>query len=140
MPTTGVFNGTDLIVKVDDKKIGHATSASFTVNADLPDATTKDSSGWAENIHGLRSFSVSGDGLVDYSDDGTTTQGAVSIRDLILDRTSVTLYWGTETTGDTIYTASAKCASIEETAEMESPVSYSFEFTGSGAITKATLT
>ena len=140
MPTTGVFNGTNLIVKVDDKKIGHATSATFTVNADLPDATTKDSGGWAENIHGLRSFSVSGDGLVDYSDDGTTTQGAVSIRDLILDRTSVTLYWGTETVGDTIYTASAKVASIEETAEMESPVSYSFEFTGSGQITKATLT
>ena len=140
MPTTGVFNGTNLIVKVDDRKIGHATSATFTVNADLPDATTKDSGGWAENIHRLRSFSVSGDGLVDYSDDGTTTQGAVSIRDLILDRTSVTLYWGTETVGDTIYTASAKVASIEETAEMESPVSYSFEFTGSGQITKATLT
>jgi TP901-1 family phage major tail protein len=140
MPTTGVFNGTELIVKVDDKVIGHTTSATFTVNADLPDATTKDSSGWAENIHGLRSWSISGDGLVDYSDDGTTTQGAVSLRDLIQGRTSVTLYWGTQTVGDVIYTGSAKVESIEESAEMESPVSYSFSFTGSGAITKATLT
>ena len=140
MPTTGIFNGTNLLVKIDDKAIGHTQSATFSITADLPDATTKDSAGWAEHIQGLRSATCSFDGLVDYSDDGTTKQGVVSLTDLILNRTSVTLYWGTEIVGDTIYTATASLGDIEQSAEMESPVSFSGTFTINGAITKATLT
>lgn len=134
------FNGTDLIVKVDDKAIGHTTSCTFSLSADLPDATTKDSGGWAEHIQGLRSGSVSFDGYIDYDDDGTTKQGAVSLTDLILNRTAVTLYFGTETTGDTIYTCAASLASIEQSGDAEQPASFSGEFTINGAITKATLT
>ena len=126
MPTTGIFNGTNLLVKIDDKAIGHTQSATFSITAD--------------HIQGLRSATCSFDGLVDYSDDGTTKQGVVSLTDLILNRTSVTLYWGTETVGDTIYTATPSLGDIEQSAEMESPVSFSGTFTINGAITKATLT
>ena len=69
-----VFNGTNLLLKaIADggtlATIGHTTSCTLSVNQELPDATTKDSSGYAENINGLRSFEISFDGLVDYTDD-----------------------------------------------------------------------
>jgi len=135
-----VLNGTDLIVKVNDKAIGHSKTASFSLSVDLPDATTKDSGGWAQHIDGVRSGSVSFDGLVDYTDNGTTKQGIVNLRALILNRTSVSLYWGTEEEGDTIYTCTASLAEIEESADAENPVSFSGSFTINGAITAATLT
>ena len=138
--TTGTFNGTNLIVKWGDKAIGHTTSCTLSLTADLPDATTKDSAGWAQHIQGLRSGTISVDGLVDYSDDGTTKQGAVGMADLIINRTSVSLYFGTETVGDTIYTCTASLGDFEQSAEMEAPVSFSGTFVINGAITKATLT
>ena len=50
MATTGVFNGTDLILKVESTTLGHTTSCTLTLSNDLPDATTKDSSGFSEVI------------------------------------------------------------------------------------------
>ena len=41
MATTGVFNGTDLLLKVEGSTIGHTTSCTLTISHDLPEATTK---------------------------------------------------------------------------------------------------
>ena len=46
------FNATDLILKVNGTPIAHSTSATLNINQDLPDATSKDSAGWSENIRG----------------------------------------------------------------------------------------
>ena len=63
MATTGIFNGTLLVVKIGGVAVAHSTSCSLSVSTDLPDSTTKDSLGWAQQIQGLRSWSVSTDGL-----------------------------------------------------------------------------
>jgi hypothetical protein len=133
MATTGVFNGTNLLLKVEGDTIGHTTSCSLTISHDLPDATTKDSNGFSEVISGLRSGEISFEGLVDYSD----AASAIELIDYILNRTVVTCVFGTSVTGDAIYTAEGYISSVEQSAEMESTVSYSGSITLTGAIVKS---
>ena len=135
MATTGKFNGTLLNVYIDDVIIGCATSSELSVNVDLADATCKDDGGWADHIHGLRDWSVSTDGLVAY--DGTNNIG--DFYTLLSGRTSVTLKFTTNVTGDLVFSGSASVASISVSAEMEAAVTYSVEFTGKGVLTKGTV-
>lgn len=133
MATTGVFNGTNLLLKVEDTTVGHTTSCTLTISHDLPEATTKDSAGWQEVISGVRSGEISFEGLVDYSD----TANAIELADYIINRTQITAVFGTVESGDSIYTAEGYISSIEQSAEMESPVSYSGSITITGAIVKS---
>lgn len=128
-----VFNGTNLILKIEDTALGHSTSCTLTLNNDLPEATTKDSSGFQEVIAGVMSGEISFDGLVDYSD----SANAIELADYLLARTQITCVFGTTTTGDAIYTAEGFLSSVEMSAEMESPVSYSGSITLTGSITKS---
>jgi predicted secreted protein len=134
MATTGVFNGTNLLLKVEDTTVGHTTSCTLTISHDLPEATTKDSAGWQEVISGVRSGEISFEGLVDYSD----SANAIELADYIINRTQITAIFGTTESGDSIYTAEGYISSIEQSAEMESPVSYSGSITITGAIVKST--
>tara|TARA_R110001632_G_scaffold230183_1_gene367301 strand:+ start:1231 stop:1641 length:411 start_codon:yes stop_codon:yes gene_type:complete len=133
MATTGVFNGTNLLLKVEDTTVGHTTSCTLSISQDLPEATTKDSGGWQEVISGVRNGEISFEGLVDYSD----TANAIELADYIINRTIVTCVFGTTESGDSIYTAEGFISSIEQSAEMESPVSYSGSITLTGAIVKS---
>ena len=133
MATTGTFNGTNLLLKVEGSTIGHTTSCTLSISHDLPEATTKDSAGWVEVISGARSGEISFDGLVDYSD----AANAVELVDYVINRTMVTCVFGTAASGDAIYTAEGYISSIEQTADMESPVSYSGSITLTGAIVKS---
>ena len=133
MATTGTFNGTNLLLKVEGSTIGHTTSCTLSISHDLPEATTKDSAGWVEVISGARSGEISFDGLVDYSDDAN----AIELVDYVIARTMVTCVFGTVASGDAIYTAEGYISSIEQTADMESPVSYSGSITLTGAIVKS---
>ena len=134
MATTGVFNGTDLILKIENTTLGHTTSCSLTLNSDLPEATTKDSNGFQEVIAGVMSGEISFDGLVAYDD----TANAIELADYLLARTQLTCVFGTAVTGDEVYTAEGFLSSVEMSAEMESPVSYSGSITLTGAIAKST--
>lgn len=134
MATTGVFNGTNLILTIEGTTIGHSTSCTLTLNNDLPEATSKDSSGFQEVIAGVMSGEISFDGLVAYDD----TTNAIELNDYLLARTQITCVFGTAVTGDEVYTAEGFLSSVETTAEMESPVSYSGSITLTGSITKST--
>jgi predicted secreted protein len=133
MATTGVFNGTNLILKIEDTALGHTTSCSMSFNADLPEATTKDSGGFQEVIAGIKSGEISFDGLVAYDD----SANAIELADYLLAGTQVTAVFGTAVTGDAVYTAEGLLSNVEISAEMESPVSYSGSITTTGAVTKS---
>lgn len=133
MATAGVFNGTNLLLKVEGTVVGHTTSCTLSVSNDMADATTKDSNGWSESLAGLKSGEISFDGLVDYSD----ANNAEQLLDLLIARTQITCVFGTATTGDSIYTAEGFIASLEQTAEMEAAVTFSGTITLTGAITKS---
>ena len=134
MATTGVFNGTNLILKVESNTVGHTTSCTLSLSNDLPEATTKDSSGFQEVIAGVMSGEISFEGLVAYDD----TSNAIEMADFLLARTQLTCVFGTAVTGDDVYTAEGFLSSVEMSAEAESPVTYSGSITLTGSITKST--
>ena len=134
MSTTGVFNGTNLILTVEGATVGHTTSCSMSLSMDTPEATTKDSNGFSEYIGGVKGGEVSFEGLVSYDD----SANAIEFADYLLARTQLTCVFGTAETGDAIYTAEGFLSSVEMSAEMESAVTYSGSITLTGAITKST--
>lgn len=135
-----VFNGTDLLLKVSstdgtEANIGHTTSCTISLSNDLPTATTKDSSGFQEVIAGVISGEISFEGLVDYTD----SQNAAELADFLLARTKLYFEFGTSTTGDQLFEGAGYLNSLEVSAEMESPVTYSGSITITGAITASTI-
>ena len=134
MATTGVFNGTDLILKIEGTTIGHTTSCSMSISMDTPEATTKDSAGFSEYIGGVKGGEISFEGLVAYDD----TANVIEMNDYLLARTQLTCIFGTTEAGDAIYTAEAFLSSVEMSAEKESAVTYSGSLTITGAIVKST--
>ena len=134
MATTGVFNGTNLILTIEGDTVGHPTSCSMSLSMDTPEATTKDSNGFSEYIGGVKGGEISFEGLVAYDD----TANAIEFADYLLARTQLTCVFGTAETGDAVYTAEGFLSSVEMSAEMEAAVTYSGSITITGAITKST--
>jgi predicted secreted protein len=142
MPTTGIFNGTNLVVLVGTEVVAHSTSCSLSVSADLPDATTKSSGGWADEIAGLRSWSLTTDGLATVDPTGANFVVG-DIFTSMYNRTKVTVKFttvsgSTPVVGDLIWSGEAFIESLDVTADMESPATYSVSFTGTGVLTQAT--
>jgi predicted secreted protein len=133
-----LINGTNLVIKVGGVPLLRATTASLEISVDMPDATTKDSAGWAEFFAGVRSWTLSSDGLVNYANslNGVETDELVG---MLIARTAVTVEFATSTTGDMKLSGSAFVTSISQTADMESPSGYSVSFQGTGALTQGTV-
>lgn len=127
------INATDLLVYVGAVPIAHSTSATINIEQDLPDATTKDSGGWADHINGLKSWSVDFDGLVDYS----ASYGVEELFDNLRNKNNVTVIWSTG--AGSYWQGSASIATLSMTADMEAPISYSGTFTGKGQLTRTTI-
>ena len=151
MATTSVFNGTSLVVLIGTEVIGFATSCSLSIAVDTPDASTKQSLGWADEIGGQKSWSVTTDGLATVVPGVVATYISTSeLTAMAIARTSVlvkftTINNGTSPTpgvtpvpGDTIYSGYAFIESVDMTADMENPVTYSVSFKGTGELTIGT--
>ena len=128
------FNATTLVVKCNGSIVAHTTSATLNINQSLADSTTKDSSGWTENLAALRDWSIDVEGLTDYS----ASFGADELADLILNRATVTVEFGTGTATDTKFSGTCNLASLTQDAPLEDVASFSGSLTGTGALTKAT--
>jgi predicted secreted protein len=79
------INGTTSTIVNDTDTLLHTTSSTLNVNQDLPDATNKGSSGWAEHINGLRDWSIDFEGMADSTGSGLTFDEIVA---LIVGRTA----------------------------------------------------
>ena len=133
-----VYNGTNLLLKfaVDGSTpvtLGHTTSATLTITHDLPESTSKDSSGFQEVISGLRSGEISFEGLVDYTD----TLNHDEIFTMVSNRSKVYFTFGTIITGDAVLSGEGFISSLEINADMESAVTFSGTIVTTGAITQA---
>jgi predicted secreted protein len=146
MATTGVFNGTSLVVLIGGEVIAYSTSCSLSIAIDTPDASNKESLGWAEEIGGQRSWSLTTDGLATVSPT-TVVATYVSLPELTtlaIARTAVTVMFTTVTAGtatpivdDAKWTGQAFIESVDMTADMENPVTYSVSFKGTGILTQS---
>ena len=149
MATTSVFNGTSLVVLIGTEVIAFATSCSLSIAIDTPDSSTKQSLGWADEIGGQKSWSLTTDGLATVVPGSVATYiSTTELSNLAIARTAVTVKFTTvnndtvggvtPVTGDTIYSGSAFIESVDMTADMENPVTYSVSFKGTGPLTIAT--
>jgi TP901-1 family phage major tail protein len=111
------------------------TSHSININVDLPDATTKGSGGWSENISGLRSWDCSVDGLYDPTGDVSRQE----ILTLIENRTEVMVKSTSDSAGDTYWEGTCNIASYSETNDMEQPIGFSMALTGTGELELKTV-
>lgn len=129
------INGTLYLVTVDGVAFAYSSSAELSMNQELFDTTTKSSSGWAEHGNGLRDWSISVEGLVDFS----SSFNVVGLSNLIANRTQATVVFTDSATGDRKWTGTASLASLTISAPMEEAVSWSGELTGTGELTMAAI-
>ena len=135
MASTGIMNGTLLGVYAGGTLIAHATEGSISLSMDTRDATTKSSSGTRDLLEATKSGTISVSAL--YAEDA-----AYGVEDLMTawsGRSTLTVKFSTEVTGDRYWEASAYVTSLEVNASMEDNVSYSATFELSGTITYGTV-
>jgi len=142
--STDVMNGTDVVIQISEDSgttydtIGKCTSCSLSVSREVRDVTTKDSSAWQENLAGLKSWSVSFEGLVTYNTE-TDIDKPNDLYTLLSNGTEVKIKFGSTTTDEYDYTGDAYLTSYEQEAGTEDNNSFSGSFTGTGALTQATV-
>jgi TP901-1 family phage major tail protein len=131
--TAGIINATDIRIYVAAALIAHTTSAELSVSADMIDITTKDSAGWNEGMPGKKSWEMSGEGKFSFD-------AAYSPEDLfaaLLAKTKLAVKYKTATSGNDEYSGDCYVTSWSVSAGVEDATSFSFTFTGTGAIAKA---
>lgn len=83
----GAINGTSIIIYSDGLPIAMQKGMSITVDIDLPDATNKESAGWAEHIQGMLSAKIDFDSI--FATSVTAGMDATHLMDYILNRQSL---------------------------------------------------
>lgn len=129
------INGTLYVFEADGVAVASSTSASLNINQDLFDTTSKGSSGWAEHGNGLRDWSISVEGLVDFSQ----SFGVIGLNNMIANRASAAIVFTDSQTGDQKWSGTADLSSLTIDAPMEEAVTWSGELVGTGALTMATI-
>ncbi len=136
MATTGIVNGTSLLLYVDGTAVSHSTNFTINMTMETRDATTKDSSGWSDKLEGLRSWSIDGEAMMAFD----ATYGFDDLFALYNGRTSATVLFSTEVSGDKYYTGTGYLTSLSETAGVEDSATFSFTFEGTGTLTEGSQT
>jgi TP901-1 family phage major tail protein len=131
-----IQNATDVVLKVTTadglEAVAHSTSASLSVNMDLRDSTTKSSSGWQENLGGLKSWEMSGDAFVDIA--SPTGADVESLFTTLVAGAAVTCTFGL--TG-MLYTGTALITSLSIDAGVEENATYSISLQGTASLAQS---
>lgn len=134
--TTGILNGTALILYVNDVAIAYSTSHSLSMSMATREITNKSSAGWKDVLEGLREWSIDGENLFAFD----ASYGFDDLFGLINNRTKVTVKFSTEASGDKFYSGSAYLTSLSKEAPTEGNTTYSYTFEGAGVLTESTQT
>jgi len=128
------INGTLVLVSEDGNSIASTTDATLNIEMDAPDASTKGSAGWVENIAGQKSWSIDVDGLAifDY-----TTGNVQQLAQNLITRTEVEVYFYPNAGSG--YYGNAFVTSVSIGAPNEDVASISATFTGNGELYQKTV-
>jgi predicted secreted protein len=129
-------NGTTVIYSQSGAPLALLTNSTLNVDQDLPDASTKDSGGYADHINGQRSWSIDVDGLASFV---ATTGNVDKLATLITTRASVTVSFAPTTAGQVRFHGTANLANLSISAPMEDVVTVTGSLTGKGALLKGTV-
>tara|TARA_Y100000401_G_scaffold25751_1_gene18016 strand:+ start:4203 stop:4670 length:468 start_codon:yes stop_codon:yes gene_type:complete len=120
-----LINGTSFGLFHNGNLLGHSTQSRFSLNVDLPDATSKDSLGFKEVIAGIRSGTISVAGLVDYSD----TVNFDQLASMVLTKEINEWVFTQEAFEGLTLTGKGYINNVEQVGDMENLVSYDLEIT-----------
>ena len=142
MATTGILNGTSLLLYVDvsgtPTPIAFATSGSLSLNMDTRETTNKESGGWRELLESTKSWTMEAEGF------HALDAANFDFKDLfakVNTRTAVDLQFSvgaSPASGDYYYTGSAYITSISLDSPLEDSVTFSCSFEGTGTLTETT--
>lgn len=124
----GACSGHEGAIYSSTKQIGGLNTFSLNINNAVLDVTSFGNS-WKEHIDGVKDFSGSASGYLDYSD---TVQK--EIVDKILSSSESTLTIDFKVTKDLTLTGSVKISSLSATIAVSDKVGVSFNFVGNGAL------
>jgi len=142
----GQLNGTDLGVYVGGTLVAYSTSATININHSTRSTSNKESSGWEENMEGMRNWDVSCDALYAWLDPAGSAISNETLSEIFTGymqtRASFALTFGVTTSvaGDTKYTGTAWLTSASLSAPLEDTSTFSVSFQGSGALTQTIAT
>ena len=136
MATTGILDGTTLLLFVDGVAIGGTTSHSMSNSVNMRDATTKDSGGDEEVLPGTRSSNIDFEGFAAFD----ATKGFTDLFDLQKAKTKVILKFSGEVTGDDYFIANAFLESLDTDAPVDDNVTFSGSFHVTGGVRRKTFT
>jgi TP901-1 family phage major tail protein len=132
-----IYNGTAQLLKLgtagSEEALIQLTNCSMSLNADLFDTTSKESSGWKSVMPGLRDVSYSGEGLADF----TASATKYTLTEIFNAYNSRTLLSVVFTNTVNTFTQSGYISSFELSAPMEDVATYTIEITGTGVLTLA---
>ena len=123
----GVYSGTDLIAG--------STSSSFSGSNATIDATSKENDGAKQILLGQQDWSINHDGHLEFD----AAYGYVDLIAAWKAKTTLTLKFSTEVSGDTFLTGDALITSLDISAEVNGVTSYSVSFEGTGPVTVGTV-
>lgn len=129
--------GIDFLVKINTgtaeapvyTTVGAQRGASLSMSAETLDKTSKDSEGWMESLAGMRSWSISTDGLLILDD-----EGYLAIEDAYMLGNNVLIQMTTKS--GALYEGDAIITTVDLDAPYDDLANYSAEFTGAGKLTK----
>ena len=139
-----ILNATDVVITINNTadtahgsvvdKLLFGTSASLTVTRDLRDSTNKSSAGWSESLAGLKSWELSGDGFVEFTNTDQDTKNVKELyTQMVASNPEVTVKFSD---GSTYYVGNAFITSLTVDAGVEENATYSISLTGTGDLTQ----
>ena len=150
MATASLINGSDLILKIGgtgaEKEVAYGTSCSLEVSRDEIDQSNKNSGAWKSIIPGMRSYTLSAEGLYFI---GTPAAGYATMKtaedvytNFLNDATnSAEVFFEftlrTPDTGDKFYSGKAIITSFSISGGVEDQATFSVSLAGNGELTLA---
>ena len=135
--TTGIMNGTDMLMYIGGTKVAHLTTTSDSVTMDTRDALTKDSLGHKDKLEGAFDASFTFDAK--YAENAF--YGYNDLIALLLARTQVTVKHYTTNTGDTqLQVTAGYVTNLDRSFAVEDSATFSATFTSAVAPTFTTIT
>ena len=126
-----LINATSFLLLKDTTVVGHSKSTSFNINVDLPDATTKESLGWAEVIPGVKSGTISCECLTDYSDNLNFGE----LAEMIITKEKATFIFKDNVNPKLIVRGEGFINSVDETAEFKTATTFNLQINLTGVFT-----
>jgi predicted secreted protein len=131
-----VQNSTLTKIYIAGVAVANSTNVNLSSTTAMIDITNKDSGGWRELLAGLSEWSMSGDFIVDFAD----SKGPDDLYTAKEAKTSVTVKYMNNTSGEVYYQGSAFISSLTLNAGTEGEPNGSFELQGTSTLSQKTLT